>query len=128
MDDTITATSPTAPIPGDTADAADAAAGPPRAPRDRRPVVNLPDGRARLVGEVAIRPDGRPDEELVLQALESSDGEALLRVGYRRRGTIMRGPMTTSAAQFGALLAALRSDALLPDAFWVASGLPGGVA
>jgi hypothetical protein len=100
-----------------------------RAPRDPRPVVNVPDGRARLVGEVAVRPSDRPDEELVVQALESQDGEPLVRVGYRRHGRMLRGPMTAAAADLAALVVALRADSVLPEGFWAAAGLlPAGQA
>jgi hypothetical protein len=86
-------------------------------------VVTVPAGRARLVAEVATRPEGRPQEELVVQALEAEDGEPLLRVGYRRDGRMVRGPMTATAPDLGALVSALRGDALVPERFWVAAGL-----
>jgi hypothetical protein len=81
--------------------------------------VTVPGGNATLLAEVRLAPAARPEEELVLQALEPREGPALLRLGYRRGGHAVRGPVSATAAELGALLALARADsaiaALLDD-------------
>jgi len=82
-----------------------------RAPRAAR--VAVPGGSARLAGEVRLVPDARPDEEILLQALEPRDAPALLRLGYRRGGRTIRGPVSATTAELQALLALARADPVI---------------
>jgi hypothetical protein len=87
---------------------APAPAGPRRAPK-----VAVPGGSARLAAEVRLVPAGRPDEEIVLQALDAGEGAALLRLGYRRAGRTIRGPVSATADELHALLALARAEPAL---------------
>ena len=89
-------------------------------PADRRPLVAAPGGPARLRAEVSIRPAARPDEEIVVQGLEAADGAPLLRLGYRRSGRMLRGPVTVAPDELTSLAAAVRLDPVL------SAGLPEG--
>jgi hypothetical protein len=102
------APAPTTPAP----DAAPTAAA--RSRGERR--VTVPGGSARLVAEISVRPDARPDEEITLQALETGEGEALVRLGYRREGRMLRGPVTATPAELAALVAAARREPALEAA------------
>lgn len=59
----------------------------------RRDGIAIPGGRARLVAEL-VEPGGGELGDIVLQALERPDGGLLLRIGYRRRGAVVRAPAT----------------------------------
>jgi hypothetical protein len=67
------------------------------------PSIATPFGRASLVAEAAVSAGGRPGEELVVQRLDTADGP-LIRVGYRRDGRILRGPVSATPAALRALL------------------------
>ncbi len=73
--------------------------------------VAVPGGSARLAAEVRLVPAGRPDEEILLQALDAGEGPALLRLGYRRAGRTIRGPVSATVEELHALLALARADA-----------------
>jgi hypothetical protein len=82
------------------------------------PSIATPFGRASLVAEAAVSADGRPGEELVVQRLDTADGP-LVRLGYRRDGRILRGPVSATPAAFRALLGAAKKagieEVLLPQ-------------
>jgi hypothetical protein len=65
--------------------------------------VASPLGPARVVAEAAVAVEGRAGEELVLQRLDTSEGP-LVRLGYRRDGRMLRGPMSATPAELAALL------------------------
>jgi hypothetical protein len=67
------------------------------------PPIATPFGRATLVAEAAVSAGGRPDEELVVQRLDTAEGP-LVRVGYRRDGRILRGPVSATPEALRALL------------------------
>jgi hypothetical protein len=94
-----------------------------RPPRPRR--VAIPGGSARLAAEVRLVTEARPDEEILLQALECDDAPALLRLGYRRGGRTIRGPVSASVAELHALLALARADATLAELLAAAPGAEG---
>ena len=82
------------------------------------PSIATPFGRASLVAEAAVSADGRPGEELVVQRLATADGP-LVRVGYRRDGRVLRGPVSATPAALRALLGAVKKagieEVLLPQ-------------
>lgn len=82
--------------------------------------VSIPGGQAAVLAEVRLVPAARPDEELVLQALQTRAGESLLRLGYRRGGNVLRGPVSATPAELAALVALAAAEpavaALLPGA------------
>jgi hypothetical protein len=82
------------------------------------PFIATPFGRASLVAEAAVSADGRPGEELVVQRLDTADGP-LVRVGYRRDGRVLRGPVSATPAALRALLDAAKvagiGKVLLPE-------------
>jgi len=95
----------------------------PEAPAEapNRPArVSIPGGQATVVAEVRLAPAARPDEELVLQALETRAGEPLLRLGYRRGGNLVRGPVSATPSEVAALVALAAAEPamapLLPGA------------
>jgi hypothetical protein len=55
-------------------------------------------------------PAGRPDEEIVLQALDAGEAPAMVRLGYRRGGRAIRGPVSATVAELHELLALARAD------------------
>jgi hypothetical protein len=65
--------------------------------------VASPLGPARVVAEAAVAPEGRAGEELVVQRLDTAEGP-LVRLGYRRDGRMLRGPMSATPAELAALL------------------------
>jgi hypothetical protein len=65
--------------------------------------VASPLGPARVVAEVAVAAGDRAGEELVLQRLDTAEGP-LVRLGYRREGRMLRGPMSATPAELAALL------------------------
>jgi hypothetical protein len=76
--------------------------------RPRR--VSLPGGSARVAGEVRLAVAERPDEELVLQALDRGDAAPLLRLGYRRGDRMVRGPVSATSDELLALLRLARDE------------------
>jgi hypothetical protein len=82
--------------------------------------VSIPGGQAKVLGEARLVPAARPDEELVLQALETRAGELLLRLGYRRGAHVLRGPVSATPAEVAALVALAAAEPavapLLPGA------------
>ena len=71
------------------------------------PPIATPFGRGTLVAEAAVSSGGRPDEELVVQRLDTADGP-LVRVGYRRNGRMLRGPVSATPEALRALLDAVK--------------------
>ena len=69
--------------------------------------VASPLGPAWVVAEAAVPAEGRAGEELVLQRLDTPEGP-LVRLGYRRDGRMLRGPMSATPDEFAALLRAGR--------------------
>lgn len=65
--------------------------------------VASPLGPARVVAEAAVAAGGRAGEELVVQRLDTAAGP-LIRLGYRREGRMLRGPMSATPAELAALL------------------------
>jgi hypothetical protein len=65
--------------------------------------VASPLGPARVVAEAAVAAAGRAGEELVLQRLDTAAGP-LVRLGYRRDGRMLRGPMSATPAELAELL------------------------
>lgn len=62
-----------------------------------RPTVACPGGRAAVVAEQVVHDD--PDTgEVVLQTLARADGERFVRIGYRRGGRLIRGPVSLPEA------------------------------
>ncbi len=84
----------------------------------RRATIAVPGGRATLTAEVVEAGDSETGE-IVLQALERSDGRCFLRLGYRRNGRLVRGPVSFEPRAFARLLKQAAKDAtigaLLPD-------------
>jgi hypothetical protein len=69
----------------------------------KQQTVASPLGPARVVAEASVAAEGRAGEELVLQRLDTPDGP-LVRLGYRREGRMLRGPMSATPAELSALL------------------------
>lgn len=67
------------------------------------PTVACPGGRAAILAEEVVHDDPETGAVL-LQLLERADGRRFVRLGYRRDGRVIRGPVS------------------LPDAAW--AGLP----
>ncbi len=84
----------------------------------RRATIAVPGGRATLTAEVVETGDSETGE-IVLQSLERSDGRCFLRLGYRRNGRLVRGPVSFEPRAFARLLKQASKDAtigpLLPD-------------
>lgn len=72
-------------------------------PPPKPKTVASPLGPARVVAEAAVPAEGRAGEELVVQRLDTAGGP-LIRLGYRRAGRMMRGPMSATPAELAALL------------------------
>jgi hypothetical protein len=89
-----------------TSDHTTPATSPPARPRR----VSLPGGSARVAGEVRLAVAERPDEELVLQALDRGDAAPLLRLGYRRGDRMIRGPVSATSDELLALLRLARDE------------------
>ena len=67
-----------------------------------RPTVACPGGRAAVLAEQVVHED--PDTgDVVLQLLERADGERYLRLGYRRDGRVIRGPVSLPETAWAAL-------------------------
>jgi len=84
----------------------------------RRATIAVPGGRATLTAEVVEIGDSETGD-IVLQALERSDGRCFLRLGYRRNGRLVRGPVSFEPRAFARLVKQAAKDAiigpLLPD-------------
>jgi hypothetical protein len=77
-----------------------------------RRTIATPQGNAKLIDEIVVPSSFGPEDELVLQRLETSDGP-LLRAGYRRAGRMLRGPVSATPEEVSELLrAATRSSSL----------------
>ena len=59
----------------------------------RRATIAVPGGRATLISEIVETGDNETGD-IVLQSLERSDGRCFLRLGYRRNGRLIRGPVS----------------------------------
>ena len=66
-------------------------------------------GRAVLTAEVVESVDAETGD-IVLQALERSDGRCFLRLGYRRNGRLVRGPVSFEPRALGRLLRQASND------------------
>ena len=67
-----------------------------------RPTVACPGGRAAVLAEQVVHDD--PDGgDVVLQLLERTDGARYLRLGYRRAGRVIRGPVSLPEAAWAGL-------------------------
>jgi hypothetical protein len=84
--------------------------------------VAVPGGSAALIAEVAV-PAARGGEELVLQRLEADDGP-LVRLGYRRGGAVVRGPVSATPGELRQLAAAARAAPALAELLGGAGGPP----
>ncbi len=69
-----------------------------------RATIAVPGGRARILAEV-IEPGDDDTGDIVLQALERTDGVRYLRAGYRRGGRLIRGPVSAPIEAWMGLLA-----------------------
>jgi hypothetical protein len=67
-----------------------------------RATIAVPGGRAVLLAEHVMVGD---DElgEIVVQSLERSDGRRYVRLGYRRSGRMIRGPVSMREEQWSSL-------------------------
>jgi hypothetical protein len=74
--------------------------------------VASPLGPARVVAEAAVAAEGRAGEELVVQRLETPEGP-LVRLGYRRDGRMLRGPMSATPAELAALFREARMQQVM---------------
>lgn len=82
--------------------------------------VTIPGGRATVVDETAVEV-GRPDEAIVVQLLDATDGPRV-RIGYRRTGRTVRGPVTATADELERLVDAISRSPALRTLFGVAGG------
>ena len=65
-------------------------------PTPPRATIAVPGGRAALIAEVLLH--GNPETgEIVIQSLERTDGKRYVRMGYRRNGRMIRGPVSVPA-------------------------------
>ena len=78
----------------------------------KRDGIAIPGGRARLVAEL-VEPGGGELGDIVLQALEGPDGALLLRVGYRRRGAVVRAPATAGARTWARVVRRADADPVI---------------
>src|SRR3954470_10285078 len=80
--------------------------------------VETPWGTAEVLDEVKV-PQRAPEKRftVVVQLLETSGGEALVRVAYSTDGTIRRGPVTLRAREVERLRAALEARPALAAVF-----------
>ncbi|MGI9116974.1 MAG: hypothetical protein ACR2JV_04995, partial [Gaiellales bacterium] len=62
-------------------------------PSPARPTIAVPGGRAILIAEV-VEPGDDAVGEIVIQTLERADGARFVRLGYRRGGRVIRGPVS----------------------------------
>ncbi len=58
-----------------------------------RPTIAVPGGRAILLAEEVL-PGDPATGEIAVQSLERTDGTRFVRVGYRRNGRMIRGPVS----------------------------------
>ena len=66
------------------------------------PTVACPGGRAAVLVEEVVH-DDPIGGEVVAQLLERADGERFVRLGYRRGGRVIRGPVSVPEAVWAAL-------------------------
>ena len=62
-------------------------------PAPSRPTIAVPGGRAVLLAE-AVLPGDDATGEIAVQSLERTDGTRFVRIGYRRNGRVLRGPVS----------------------------------
>ena len=77
-----------------------------------RATIVVPGGRARLLAEIVESGDSETGD-IVLQALERNDGFQLIRVGYRRNGRMVRGPVSVSPRTWKRLISKAGADAVI---------------
>gem|GEM_PF-1843478 len=87
----------------------------------RRATIAVPGGRATLTAEVVETGDSETGD-IVLQSLERSDGRCFLRLGYRRNGRLVRGPVSFEPRAFARLVKQAAKDATIGPL------LPGGAS
>ncbi len=73
------------------------------APTPAPATIAVPGGRARVLAEVIDHGDDDTGD-IVLQALERTDGVRYLRAGYRRGGRLIRGPVSAPLEAWSRLL------------------------
>ena len=66
------------------------------------PTVACPGGRAAVLAEQIVHADP-VGGDVVAQLLERADGECFVRLGYRRGGRVIRGPVSLPVAAWAAL-------------------------
>lgn len=62
-------------------------------PPAARATIAVPGGRAILLAEVVLPGDAQTGE-IAIQSLERTDGSRYVRMGYRRNGRMIRGPVS----------------------------------
>jgi hypothetical protein len=62
-------------------------------PAPSRPTIAVPGGRAILLAEQILDGDATTGE-IAIQSLERADGTRFVRIGYRRNGRMIRGPVS----------------------------------
>lgn len=72
------------------------------APPATRATIAVPGGRAVLLAEHVLADDGEVGE-IVVQSLERGDGLRYVRLGYRRNGRMIRGPVSMLEEQWSRL-------------------------
>lgn len=92
----------------------------PPAPTNRATIA-VPGGRATLTAEIVETCDAETGD-IVLQSLERSDGTCFLRLGYRRNGRLIRGPVSFEPRALRRLFKQAAKDATIGPL------LPGGAA
>jgi len=75
----------------------------------RRATIAVPGGRATLISEIVETGDSETGD-IVLQSLERSDGRCFLRLGYRRNGRLIRGPVSFEPRAFARLFKQAAKD------------------
>ena len=63
------------------------------APLPTRPTIAVPGGRATLLAEQVLNGDPATGD-IAIQSLERTDGTRFVRMGYRRTGRMIRGPVS----------------------------------
>lgn len=91
----------------------------------KRDGIAVPGGRARLVREL-VEPGGGDTGDIVVQALETDTGELLLRIGYRRRGALVRAPVTAGRRTWARIQRRAAADPVLGPLFGAAPDAAGG--
>ena len=62
-------------------------------PAPARPTIAVPGGRATLLAEQVL-PGDPTTGDIAIQSLERTDGTRFVRMGYRRNGRMIRGPVS----------------------------------